>query len=276
MLVAKINRIRVILAAAAAAGLLMGSNPASAQAPQAQPPRPPAQKAQPAPAQKAAPPAGQAAAAQDKGALALTEAQRDQLKSIREQARKDVQALRERQRTARQKLQEVLKAPAYDENAVRAASSALAAVQADRVVLQARIRNQSRKVLTPEQQQRIAARAQRVRRLAKMRNPQMGQPGPGAMGPGAARRRQRMQPGMGQGPGPGMGQGMGPGMGQGMGPGMGQGMQPGMGQGMGPGMGQRMGPGMGQRMGPGFRANMRRLGLWRRLMLRMQLRKNWI
>ncbi len=293
MILGSHHRFRLMVSAIAAASIVAVSNLSLAQPPQA-PPRPPVQGARPAPGatgQKAVPPAGQQAAGQKPGALALTEAQRDQIKAIREQGRKDMQALRERQRTAQQKLRDALRADAYDENAVKAASSAVASVQADRIVQQARLRNQVSKVYTPEQQQRMKAR--RAPAQPRLRNLQMRRQPQGAVRPPAGR---RMQPGMGpgrgagmghQGPGPGMGQGLGPGMGQGLGPGMGQGLGPGAGRGLQPGIGQGMGPGVGRGMGPGggigaevarprAMQQLRRRLLMRRLLMQLRIRRNWL
>jgi Spy/CpxP family protein refolding chaperone len=108
--------------------------------------------------------------------LNLTQAQRDQLRSIREAQRPETQALREKMRAARQVLHEVMSADVPDEAAVRAAAGAVAALQADQAVLLARAKGQFMSVLTPEQQAqwkaaraRTAERAQRIRmRMGRM------------------------------------------------------------------------------------------------------------
>ena len=87
--------------------------------------------------------------------LNLTQAQRDQMKTFRDQQWKDGQALRDRMRTARQKLRESMRADVPDEAAVKAAASAVAAAQADRILMAARAKAQLMKVLTPEQQQQL-------------------------------------------------------------------------------------------------------------------------
>ena len=58
-------------------------------------------------------------------------------------------------RAARQQLQTAMRADMPDEAAVRSAAEAVAALQADQAVLQARARSLVMKVLTPEQQARM-------------------------------------------------------------------------------------------------------------------------
>ena len=89
--------------------------------------------------------------------LNLTQAQQDQLTSFRDQQQKDGPALRDRMRTARQQLQTAMRADVPDEAAVKAASGAVASVQADQALQQARAKAQLMKVLTPEQQQQLKA-----------------------------------------------------------------------------------------------------------------------
>jgi Spy/CpxP family protein refolding chaperone len=87
--------------------------------------------------------------------LDLTQAQKDQMKALREQQQKDTQAVRERMKTARQTLQEAMKADIPEEAAVRTAAGALATVQAEQFALQARGKAQMTKLLTPEQQKQM-------------------------------------------------------------------------------------------------------------------------
>jgi hypothetical protein len=85
-------------------------------------------------------------------------------------------------RAARQQLQRAMRADIPDEAAVRSAAGAVAALQADQAVLQARSRAQLMKVLTPEQQAQLtrararaaqrAQRALRAERQAVMRRHQ--------------------------------------------------------------------------------------------------------
>jgi Spy/CpxP family protein refolding chaperone len=87
--------------------------------------------------------------------LNLTQAQKDQMKALREQQQKDTQAVRERMKTARQTLQETMKADIPEEAAVKTAAGALATVQAEQFALQARGKAQMTKLLTPEQQKHM-------------------------------------------------------------------------------------------------------------------------
>ena len=130
--------------------------------------------------------------------LNLTQAQKDQLKSVRDQQRKDSQALRGRTRSARQALQQAMRADVPDEAAVKSAAAALSAVRADQLTLQARAKAQTMKVLTPEQQTQLKGLRARANRLARQRamaarpqmmrrmNPLMGPAVP--LGPGPIRR----------------------------------------------------------------------------------------
>jgi len=105
-----------------------------------------------------APPAG----------LNLTDAQRDQIRTLREAQRTDTRALRDKMRAARQQLQQAMRADVPDEAAVRSAAEAVAALQADQAVRQARARSQFMKVLTPEQQAQMKqARARTVQRAQR-------------------------------------------------------------------------------------------------------------
>jgi Spy/CpxP family protein refolding chaperone len=111
------------------------------------------------------------------GALNLTQAQRDEIRTLREAQRKDSQALREQMRAARQQLQQAMRADVPDEAAVRSAAGAVAALQADLAVLQARARGQLMTVLTPEQQGKLkearARAAQRAQRAMRMQRQTM-------------------------------------------------------------------------------------------------------
>jgi Spy/CpxP family protein refolding chaperone len=97
--------------------------------------------------------------------LNLSQAQKDQVKAFRDGQRKDVQAVRERMRAAHRQLREAMQADAPDESAVRTASAAVAAAQADHLALRAQAKGQLMQVLTPEQRQQMKeARAQRQTR----------------------------------------------------------------------------------------------------------------
>jgi Spy/CpxP family protein refolding chaperone len=122
--------------------------------------------------------------------LNLTQPQKDQMKALRGQQQKDTQAVRERMKTARQKLQETMKADIPEEAAVRTAAGALATVQAEQFALQARGKAQMTKLLTPEQQKQMKDFRDRANLVAQ-RQMQRGS----MMGPGM--RRNQMAPGWG-------------------------------------------------------------------------------
>jgi Spy/CpxP family protein refolding chaperone len=75
-------------------------------------------------------------------------------------------------RTARQQLQQAMSADVPDEAAIRSAAGAVAALQADQAVQQARARAQFMSVLTPEQQARMKqARARAAQRAQRSQRP---------------------------------------------------------------------------------------------------------
>jgi Spy/CpxP family protein refolding chaperone len=134
--------------------------------------------------------------------LNLTQAQRDQTKTLRSQQQKDSQAVRERVKVTRQQLQGAMKADIPDEAAVKAAAGALAAIQSEQLVLHARAKAQMMKVLTPEQQKQVKDFRDQANRVGQ-RQMQRGNmmrgggmmPRGGMMGRGM--RRNQMAPGWG-------------------------------------------------------------------------------
>jgi protein CpxP len=110
-------------------------------------------------------------------ALDLTDAQREQVKSIVSARQADFKTLGERLRTARDAQHAAVTRVPVDENEIRARVTELAAVQADFAILRARIHEQVQQVLTPEQQQKartLAAerqkrRAERVEQMKQRR-----------------------------------------------------------------------------------------------------------
>ena len=88
--------------------------------------------------------------------LDLTDAQRDQLRSIVESHRDEMQALGERARPAHEALEASLSNGTFDEGTIRARSAAVAIVEADMAVVQARVYSEVFQTLTPEQQAQVA------------------------------------------------------------------------------------------------------------------------
>ena len=116
--------------------------------------------------------------------LDLSDAQREQLRSVMASHRAEFQALGERMRTAHDALDAVVTADAVDESAIRARSADVAAVQADAAVVRAKVHQEIYSLLTAEQQakakelkaQAEARMKERASRLRERRNrpPQQG------------------------------------------------------------------------------------------------------
>jgi Spy/CpxP family protein refolding chaperone len=84
-------------------------------------------------------------------ALDLTDAQHEQVKAIMESHREEQKAVRGKMMTARKALHDAIAADVIDEAAIRAAAGAVAALDADEAVQQARIHAEVFAILTPEQ-----------------------------------------------------------------------------------------------------------------------------
>jgi periplasmic protein CpxP/Spy len=189
-------------ALAVAGSLFVGVAGAQTSGQTPPPARPGAQAAQAAaPAQgaapqRAAPPPARAGRGMGMGRqLNLTEAQKEELRAMRDQQERDALALRQRMRDARLKLRTAMNADVPDEAAVKAAAGAVAAVQVDRFALQARRKAQLTKVLTPEQQQQVRQLRARAGRQAarQMRMNGRGATAQGQLWPRQMMRRQFMR-----------------------------------------------------------------------------------
>ena len=102
--------------------------------------------------------------------LNLTQAQQDLIRDIRERHRTDRQSLEGRLREAQAAQRAAVSAIPFNEAQIRAATLALAEVQADLAVQQARVHSEIVAVLTPEQHGRLrTARAQQEQRAAQRR-----------------------------------------------------------------------------------------------------------
>jgi protein CpxP len=103
-------------------------------------------------------------------ALNLTDAQKAQIRDIREQERDTTRQLVERLQTARNAQRDAVQAVPVDEGLIRTTSQALAAVQADVAVQQAQVHNRTWAVLTPAQQEQVKTlRAERETRRDRRR-----------------------------------------------------------------------------------------------------------
>jgi Spy/CpxP family protein refolding chaperone len=96
------------------------------------------------------------------GGLDLTEAQRDQVRTIAEARRAATEPLLERARTARQALQSAIQTQPVDEAAIRARSADVATVEADLAVSRAQLQAEILGILTSEQKAELAERRERL------------------------------------------------------------------------------------------------------------------
>ncbi len=84
--------------------------------------------------------------------LNLTDAQKEQLKNIRESHREELKALGDRARAARRGVQAAVTAETLDEGLIRAQAAELSTIESDLAVAHARIHADVFRILTPEQQ----------------------------------------------------------------------------------------------------------------------------
>jgi protein CpxP len=108
--------------------------------------------------------------------LQLTDAQRDQVRTIAQSHADEWKALAERARTARQALMAAVTGDSIDETLIRAKSAEVAAVEADLNVARARAGAEVRQILTPEQKTKL-------KELQSRRAERSGQARPGPSGP---------------------------------------------------------------------------------------------
>lgn len=121
-------------------------------------------------------PGGLMALAREFRRLDLTDAQREQLRTLLQQHRSEFQAIGERLRTAQRAVDEAVSAPTTDESLIRQRVSERALVEADAAVLRARVHAQAWQILTPEQQQKAEAlTAERQQRMEQRRQQQQQQ-----------------------------------------------------------------------------------------------------
>lgn len=115
--------------------------------------------------------------------LEVTDAQHEQIRGILEQHRAEGQQLGERLHKAMQAQMAAVSSETFDENAIRAAASEVAAAQVEMAVLHGRVHAVVYQVLTPEQQAkardlkskreaRMQERAKRVQERRQERRPQ--------------------------------------------------------------------------------------------------------
>lgn len=87
--------------------------------------------------------------------LQLTDAQRDQVKTIVDSHRDEWKALADRSRAAHESLQAAVTAPTVDESLIRAKSADLAAIEADAAVARAHAHAEVLQILTADQKAKL-------------------------------------------------------------------------------------------------------------------------
>jgi protein CpxP len=83
--------------------------------------------------------------------LDLTDDQKAQMKTIADSHREQFQQAGEKVRAARQGMRALIESDSIDESAIRAKSAEIAAAEADAMILNAKVRQESLQVLTAEQ-----------------------------------------------------------------------------------------------------------------------------
>lgn len=115
--------------------------------------------------------------------LQLTDAQKEQVKAIMDGHRDDMKALGDRAQAAHTALRTAISADTFDESAIRAAATGVAAVDSDMAVLQGRIHGELWQILTPDQQTKAKAlQTEMEQRMAQ--GPNGGRGPRGGRGPG--------------------------------------------------------------------------------------------
>ena len=98
--------------------------------------------------------------------LDLSDAQKEQIKTIQQSHRDEVQQIGERTRTAQRAIDQAANGTSVDEATIRSQSTALAAAIADGAILRAKVNAEIFNVLTAEQQQKLTElRAQMAERM---------------------------------------------------------------------------------------------------------------
>lgn len=96
----------------------------------------------------------------------ITEDQQQQIKDVMDSHRDEFRAIGERMRTVHEGMRALVEADTIDENAIRAKTLEVAAVEADQVILGAKVRAEILALLTPEQTAKVKAfRAEMQKRI---------------------------------------------------------------------------------------------------------------
>ena len=102
--------------------------------------------------------------------LNLTDAQKDQIKSIAASHKDEWKALADRARTAHQALNEAATADAVDESLIRQKSADAAAVDADMAVARAHAYTEVLQILTPDQKTQLKTMQAAMKKRMKSRD----------------------------------------------------------------------------------------------------------
>ena len=103
--------------------------------------------------------------------LDLTDDQKAQLKKIAEARRSDFEAAGQKVRAAREGMRTLVEADSINESAIRAKSAEIAAAEADVMILNAKVRQESLQVLTSEQQAKLKEQRTAREGQSKQRKP---------------------------------------------------------------------------------------------------------
>jgi protein CpxP len=110
--------------------------------------------------------------------LDLTDAQHQQLKTILDAHRDELQALRDREAQARSALHAAIAAEPFDEGMIRSRSADAAVVDADFAVTRAKLRREVLQILTPEQRTQAQQFQNEMKQRAERRRQRQGQTPP--------------------------------------------------------------------------------------------------
>ena len=103
--------------------------------------------------------------------LDLSDDQKAQLKKIAEARRSDFEAAGQKARAAREGMRTLVEADSINEAAIRAKSAEIASAEADVMILNAKVRQESLQVLTSEQQAKLKEQRAAREGQSKQRKP---------------------------------------------------------------------------------------------------------
>ena len=162
---------RMVIVAALVAALAGGYAVAAAQAPRGGP----GVHGVPGPGPQGGPRGGGPVGDLGLRGIELTEAQREQVRSIMESHRDEFADVREKLGAAHRAFAEVTRGDAVDEAAIRTESTAVANAMADEAILRARVRTQVHALLTAEQQQQLKDRQAEMQKRLQERQERLKQ-----------------------------------------------------------------------------------------------------